>query len=288
MNNKPVLLLFISLVVVSFLTACSSSAPDSRVDELQARCDSLESSNKELGDFLGLVSESMDSILMQEQVLLHQNLDGSPVSRKQQLRTNLDLYAQLLVRQRERIQSLTDSMGVKMGKYKSQFEKIITALNAQLAEKDAMIGSLRNELNNKNADISRLTATVTSLNNNIGELEEMNQMQEEALEASTDMLNTAYVIMGNKSMLDAAGVLKGGGFLKKKKLDISNFDTSKFQKVDISALRTLTIPAKKAKILTQMPQNSYKIEKISNNESLLTIVDPTVFWSVSNFLVIQY
>ena len=59
-----------------------------------------------------------------------------------------------------------------------------------------------------------------------------------------------------------------------------------FTKVDIRTFTEVTINSGNPKILTQMPASSYRIEK-GKGSSILYILDPTAFWSVSNYLIIQ-
>lgn len=68
---------------------------------------------------------------------------------------------------------------------------------------------------------------------------------------------------------------------------VAERDSIKFVRVDIRQLRELTLNSKKPKILTTMPQSSYSIVRNSDGISLLTINDPTLFWSSSNYLVIS-
>lgn len=257
------------------------------IERLKARNDSLESVNAQLGEFILFVSESMDSVLVQESLILNNNIEGTHKGIKEQIKDNLDIYESLLNRQRERLAQMEDSLRNSSGENVARFKKIVEGLNQQIAEKDRMIASLRLELDNKKADISNLRTQVSALNRDVADLEEVTMAQEEALEASTNMLNTAYVKIGTRKELEASGLLSGGGFLKKKKLDLSAIDTDKFEAVDIRNFREIAIKGKKPKLLTQMPSNSYRIEKTGDGSKLI-VVDPALFWSVSNVLIIQY
>lgn len=102
------------------------------------------------------------------------------------------------------------------------------------------------------------------------------------------MLNEGYVKAGTKKELQAAGLLLSSGLFGKKKLDVSNLNPEQFTKIDIREFQELKIAGKKPKILTQMPESSYRFDSHSDGTTTLVITDPLKFWGISNFLVIEY
>ena len=96
-----------------------------------------------------------------------------------------------------------------------------------------------------------------------------------------------YVKIGTKKQLSAAGLLKGG-FLQKKKVSYENVDKSKFNAVDIRKFREIQLHSNNPKILTPQPSNrSFHFEESGDGNCTLVITNPTLFWSVSNYLIIQ-
>ncbi len=287
----------LTIQIATFLLALtslvSSCKDDNRMQEMmQARIDSLETTNasqasqlKDITDFMNVVSEGLDSIAEQEQLLMGsgRGVEGGKLT-KEQLRENLKAFAALLERQRNRISELEDSLTTR-GRSMASLRNVITYLNQQLDEKNNTIASLQASLNNKNVDIQKLRKQVTNLATAKEELEETVKNQGEALVVQSDVINEGYVKIGTKKELKQAGLLSGG-FLSKKKLDVSKFQNGGFQKVDIRNFTEMNIPSEKIKILTQMPESSYYITE-NDNSSTLKILNPTVFWSVSNYLVIQ-
>ena len=109
--------------------------------------------------------------------------------------------------------------------------------------------------------------------------------QEKLITSQDQVMNVGFVKMGTKSELKQLGLISGGG-LKKKKVEYSNVEQDLFDRVDIRDLHKLDIPGKNPQILTPMPEESYKLEKNGEN-TVLRILAPDRFWSVSNFLIIQ-
>ncbi|MDE6448840.1 MAG: hypothetical protein K2L41_02015, partial [Muribaculaceae bacterium] len=98
-------------------------------------------------------------------------------------------------------------------------------------------------------------------------------------------VTTAYVKIATKDELKKLGLLKGGGLFKKTKVDYSEFNKSVFDCIDITSTTSFRLP-KKYKILTSVPESSYTIQS-EGDVRILTITDRDLFWSVSNYLVIQ-
>ena len=192
----------------------------------------------------------------------------------------MNSFGALLQRQRERIEFLEDSITNLSDAQNVKFLTILRGLQAQIKEKDAMISELKVELSKKNANIALLESRVSALN-------EKTQEQETIMTVQSDMMNEGYVRLGTKKELQRDGILTRAGLFKKK-LDVSNFNPELFTKVDIRTFLELTIEGKNPEVITQMPESSYQIEENEDDTYTLRILDPTLFWSVSNYLVIQY
>lgn len=291
MRNKTIwTYLFICLCGFN-MVACHDKSDSTQA--LQAQIDSLEAANaaqasqlKDISDFMSVVSEGLDSIAAQEEQLTGngKGMEGRKMT-KEELKANLDAFAALLERQRNRIAQLEDSLQGR-GESFGNLRNIITYLNQQLDEKNRTIVTLQASLNNKNVDIQRLNKQVKTLTDSNEQLTEEVNRRGDALVTQSAVINECYVKIGTKKELQQAGVLSGGGLLSKKKLDVANFQNAGFMRVDIRSYVEVEIPSKKIQILTAMPSSSYTITS-NGNSSKLTITDPTQFWSVSNYLVIQ-
>ena len=136
-------------------------------------------------------------------------------------------------------------------------------------------------------NIAELQNQKDSLEKDVTDLQEKEKIHKQALEMQSDMLNECYVKVGTKKELQNAGLLISKGLFSKKKVNSSNLNKDLFMKVDIRNFLELPIPAKKIKIITpEPPASSYIIEKASSGV-VLRIQDPTAFWNVSNYLIIQ-
>ena len=242
----------------------------------------------ELNGVLSTIAIGLDSIAVQENILFNgSGRDGVRLD-KHEIAARLNGMADILARQRAKIQALQDSLANrKTSQSVEHLQRVVEFLNQQLAEKDQVIKSLRADHNNSKKDITQLRASLSDMKNRAVKAENKTQVLTTALSKQDDVINECYVRIGTKKQLSAAGLLKGG-FLQKKKVNYEDVDKSKFNAVDIRKFREITLKSNNPKILTPQPSNrSFHFEESGDGSCTLVITNPTLFWSVSNFLIIQ-
>lgn len=280
MKNTSIILLFIALI--------AASCGEKKTNSVVADTDSLAQENAYLTNFIGELALSMDSITGTEDYIFDGiNSDGMPRSDRERVISNLSTVKEMLQRQQVRINELEKQLDTTNSENAQKIKTIIASMNKQIEEKNKMIAQLNIELTKKDADIMKLQTQVTGLNTDVQSLTEQAQQQEQTITAQDEKLNEGYYIVASTKKLQEMGLLSGG-FLKKKKLDVSNVDVSKFNKVDIRNVSSISIPAKKAQVMTQHPATSYSITNNGSNVSTLNIKDKAAFWSLSTVLVVKF
>lgn len=281
------------LLMLMFVFSCKNE----KVDMLHyvAERDSILQDNKnktqqldELNGVLSTIAIGLDSIAVQENILFNNSgRDGVRLD-KHEIAARLNGMADILARQRAKIQVLQDSLANrKASQGVEHLQRVVKFLNQQLAEKDQVIRSLRADLNNSKKDITQLRASLSDMKSRAVRAENKTQVLTTALSKQDDVINECYVRIGTKKQLSAAGLLKGG-FLQKKKVNYEDVDKSKFNAVDIRKFREITLKSNNPKILTPQPSNrSFHFEESGDGSCTLVITKPTLFWSVSNYLIIQ-
>lgn len=257
---------------------------DSIMQENKAKTQQLD----ELNGVLATIATGLDSIAIQENILFtNKGRDGVMLNR-QQIAANLKGMADILARQRAKIKILQDSLANKKSSQGvERLQKVVDFLNQQLAEKDQVIQSLRADLNNSKKDITQLRSSLSAMRTKANNAEQKTKVLSNALSKQDEIINECYVKIGTKKQLSAAGLLKGG-FLQKKKINYEYVDKSKFNAVDIRKFREIPLRSSNPKILTPQPSNrSFHFEESGDGNCTLVITNPTLFWSVSNFLIIQ-
>lgn len=294
MKHYPISTLTLSLLLCIMFSNCSqnSIARDELLLSLAHERDSLLAENNhqkdrldKINSMVSTINSALDSIAIQENMLFINPESEIQVSRNDALR-NLARYEQVLKNQRERIDNLKHELEFSDS---TKLNGMVEILKQQLDAKDKQIAHLKTELARKDVDISRLRQEVLSQrtrieeqSNTIVQLDNATKMQEVALTKQDEIINSGYVIVGTKKDLERKGVIK-----KKRLIPESALDKNKFARVDIRKYREVTFSAKKPKILTDMPQNSYSLTTNGTGDFTLRITNPSDFWRISNYLIIQ-
>lgn len=282
---KRNIFVMVAMVLCLGLLSCGGNGAGGNAD---AERDSLKNENARLNEFLNIVASTMDSINGQEQ-MLYVDKEGRQLSNKEQIRENIKIFQFTLDEQRKKVAELESRMGRENEASTAKFKAIISNLQMQIRQKEEMIAQLQQDLENKNIDIQNLRSHVARLNDNVTSLTQTNTEQQEVIKAAESEItnmSVAYVKIGTKKELSAAGLLKGGLF-SKKKVNLSSVDNSLFRTIDIRKTTSFEIPGKDVSVKSQHPRSSYNILN-NGNSSVLEITNTAQFWSVSHYLVIQY
>lgn len=284
-----------ALCLLSFAAflICSCGKSNNEVMRLVEERDSLRQANQEQSEILNsygktmaTLNETLDSVSYQENMLFI-NTGEKPIT-KEDVKHNLMRFESLLQKQGDKIKQL-ESQLAESKDANEQSLGLIAHFKEQIAAKNRQIAQLKQELENKNVDISRLQeqvesqkSTITTQTATISELSQRTKRQGEALARQDAMLNNGYVLIGSKDDLSRKGILKKG-----KLVTDAALDRSKFAKIDIREWREVTFTAKRPRILTNMPASSYEITTTGNRTFTLTVKNPSDFWRISNYLIIQ-
>ena len=164
----------------------------------------------------------------------------------------------------------------------AQLKKAVESLTMQLSEKQQRIDELQAELASKNIRIQELGTAISGLTAEKEVLAEENEAQAKTVAEQAKAMNTAWFVYGTKSELKDQKILQKGDVLRS-----ADFNKDYFTQIDIRTTREINIYAKRAEMLTTHPTGSYELVKDGKGLLVLKILDPTEFWSVSKYLVIQ-
>ncbi|MDP3558516.1 MAG: hypothetical protein Q8T03_14170 [Bacteroidota bacterium] len=219
------------------------------------------------------IQENLNTIKEKEKIVTKASTTGDVKSKEDQIKEDIQAIYDLMSKNKNRIGSLTSKLKNSNLKLEG-LEKMIENLQNSLNLKDSEISDLKNRIEGLNIELSNLTT-------NYQEVETENALK-------TDEINTAYYAIGTSKELKEKNVIsKEGGFIgigKTTKVK-SDFNKEYFTKVNIEQTNSITIGAKKAKIITTHPSSSYKIIGEKPVEKI-EITNAKEFWSASKYLVI--
>ncbi len=279
-------IVFSAFCIAALLTSCNNTGQNK--EALQAQNDSLvlELSNRdaELDEIMGSFNEIQEGFREINEAENRVDLQGGALESKsttEKIKEDIRFISEKLKSNREQIAKLEEQL--KNSKYQSaQLRKAIKNLTAELNAKQQQIETLQAELASKNIRIAELDEAVTDLNKNVDELSAENEAKAKTVEVQDKALNTAWYVFGTKSELKDQKILKRGDVLKD-----SEFNKDYFTQIDIRKDKEIKLYSKRAELLTTHPAGSYELVKDDKNQLTLKITNPSEFWSVSRYLVIQ-
>lgn len=274
-------------VCAATLAACQNGTNKKEEAYTQER-DSLmmviSEKDNELNEIMGTVNEIQEGFRRINEAEGRITVSDGNVeseSSKQMIRENMQFIQEAMAQNRDMIAQLKEKMRnstIKADKLK----KMVDDLSVQLEQQKTRIQELEAELAEKNIIIAQQGESINNLNENVNALTEENKAKSATVAKQDQQLNTAWFVFGTKSELKEQKILRDGDVLKS-----GDFNKDYFTKIDIRYDKEIKLYSKSAKLLTNHPAGSYKLEKDKKGQYVLTITNPTDFWSVSKYLVIQ-
>ena len=280
--------LTVLFVCAAMLASCDSFKGGNK--DLKAENDSLlmelTQRNAELDDMMGTFNEVQERFrkinAAESRVDLQRGtITENSASAKQQIASDIEFISKQMEENKAQIAKLQAQL--KNSKYNStQLKKAVEALTAELNAKQQRIEELQTELASKNIRIQELDAAVSDLSAEKETLTAENEAKAKTVAEQEKSLNAAWFVFGTKSVLKAQKILQSGDVLKS-----ADFNKDYFTQIDIRTTKEIKLYSKRAELLTTHPAGSYELVKDDKGQLTLKITNPTEFWSVSKYLVIQ-
>jgi chromosome segregation ATPase len=303
----PKITVFTALLSLTLLFSCNQEKLDQLEKQNQTLSEQAHEQDSLLSDFLATFNtfgENLEAIKERENIVAFESEDPELRKKgKDKIIADIEAIDELLSQNRLLIDDLQDKLEKSDAKT-NQFRRMVTRLNKQLEERGQEIVALKQELVNKNFSIEELNIRVDTLNvlasnltrrfdeqtARISSQEEKIGEQNDIIMEQTTELNTAYMISGSSKELKKKNVVtKTGGFIGIggiKKMS-SNFSDSVFTTIDITEVTMIPLSGKKAKLITNHPENSYVFNSSDKDLESLEIIDPEKFWKNTKYLVVE-
>ncbi|HIA37797.1 MAG TPA: hypothetical protein EYM84_08495 [Flavobacteriales bacterium] len=281
---------YLILVLPLFLFACESAEVNNEIVRLNEEKAVLKKKAAEKDSVIIMIVQSFNDIegnlrmVKEKQGLISLNTTGdveSEKSRREKIIEDIQMINTIMEENRKKIREFTRKIDALAQDQRSSsikiegLKKMISTLNLMIEDKDAEIGSLKNDLATMNFSLDSLALVYDE--------------QTIVVEDQAMALNTGFYCYGTLKELKEKGVVtKTGGFIgigKTAKL-MEDFNRNYFTKIDITQEGSIDLFSKSARIITNHATESYTFEKDGDTVEKLTITDPIAFWSASKYLVI--
>ncbi len=256
-------------------------------DSLKAEVQSVGAANTEAQATLDEVQKSLADLRTKELKAIKTSLtvmqEGKTSGRRDELKAEIEEIRKAVKLNLDKLATLS--------KQKAEADKKAGVLQTRVTTLERLVDELKMQLEEKEATLAELEQKVLQLQQKTEELTTTVAEKEQQITSREEELATAYVVIGTKKELQAAGLVekKGsvlglGGSWKQ----TGKFDESLFRKIDTRKELEFKfqVPKDKLRILTDHPKDSYELATDAENWSKLTVKDPARFWKGSRYLIV--
>lgn len=278
-----------SLAMFVFLVSCREASPaNDSLSLMEASKQELVTALDERDQLLSLVKEMT---LEMKEIRKLEDITSVAVSqsdvkstRRTTILSDIKAVKETLMRRRNQLEVLEHQFK-ESGLYNEELIETIGALRGHIDYQTGEIDRLRAQLMAAAERIEQLADKVDSLNVAVTEVEsERDSARMESLLFENE-LNTCYYVAAGKSQLRTHNIIESG-FLRRTKLMNGDFDQDFFAERDKRNFEVLAVGSKKARVLTNHPEGSFRLRDDSSGV-YLEIIDKDRFWSLTNYLVVQ-
>ena len=287
--KKIFLALGLMMFTVAF-TACNQKELDAQkatIDSLQGVVDSKDAEIDDLFQMLNEIEGNLSMInskYSSVQEMRRNNTEGT-YNHKKEIADQMSSIESIMADNKAKIAQLNSRVS-SLSKKNNDLQAYITKLEERSAAQEQQIAELLTELENNKV-------VIKGLNKNVSELTASNQQKDEYIAQQMADANRAWFIVGSYNDLKEAGIVsKTGGFIGigRRQGTLADMPTELFTEIDRTKVTTITINMKKAQVISKHPENSYELvadEEESGVTAYLRILNPTLFWKYTDYLVVS-
>ena len=279
---------YVFFLMIPLFLACGHAAKE-KAKELQARNDSLMNQtvqkDEAINDFIRSINDiqgTLDTIKMKENIInLSTGKSGElKVSAKEQIKDDITTIYNLMLKNKKELASLTKKLRAS-GMKVAELEKLVARLKQDISDKNTEIETLRDKLAKLNITIEAANLKLDTLTNVVKEQGQQLNQQSQTITQQESAINTAFYIIGTEKELKKNMVIGSGDKI------IPDFNKALFTKIDIRKTLEIPVLSKKAKVLSNHPTTSYKLNGDKKMIQALQILDYKAFWINSRYLIIM-
>ena len=283
-NMKKLLILVVMLSIFASCGKKGGKTATSAADSLESVVRMKDSLINEAFISINDIAATLNQIAEREKLITKQTAGELNKTTRVQISENLEAINQLLEQNRTRIAALQGS-SEKLKQANIQIDglqKLVASLQEQQSEKDVQIESLVQQVKALNIQVSDLQVSVQNLRD-----EKEGLKHEVAIQS--EEINTVFYIIGSEKSLISKEIVDKKGFIGRTRVVGDNPDLTDFTQADKRLLERIPVSGKKARIVSNHPENSYMLVMSDKNTvDELVITNKDEFWKNSNILIIAH
>lgn len=287
------------IIVTGFIILLNK---DSQINELQSETRKLEniihkrdSVVNELDGAISEIEQNITFIKNKREQLEFEYGESNP-TQKERIIEDIALMNTMLEESEKKILELENRLQSSEVEVQS-FRKRLNILTSELKNQTQVVANLKQELDVRDVQLAEMDKKVNNLeqvltvqNDSITALMDSVGRSTERIKNMDSALHKAYYTSGTFQELRDNDVLdRDKGFLGigAGKVLKKNFNEEYFTELDIRETDLIPLNAKKAKVISEHANESYRFVYQDDLISYLKIEDPEEFWKLTKFAVIE-
>ena len=217
-------------------------------------------------------------------------------SQKEILVADIKLMNEMLEESSKKIEELDKKLKASGIDIKS-FKNKLAQLSKTIAEQDNNIQQLRAEVEQRDFKIAEMDTQIVQLTSENASKDDsieyksqvIAEISQTIVEKENEM-NEVYFVAGTYGQLADKGVLtKEGGFLgiAKNKAIRDDITENSFTKLDMRNTSQFPLNSKKAQLISEHPDNSYRLVEQNDKIAYLEIENPEEFWKLTKYVIVE-
>ena len=283
----------LSISIIAAIASCGDQQKSKQLEEevaaLKIQLQQRDSSYNEALTIMDQVESKLENIKDREKLISTSYSQDMRPESMDRILTDLSMVDDLLVETDKTISRLASQLE-RSGIDLKSFKRRIKQLNEKLKERDQSIKMLKKTIIIKDHEIDQLRDELAVLTSEVSQQSELIDNQVRLIDTKIKEINSVYYVVGDeKILLQKEIIRKKSGFLSiGRTYDIdTDITTNAFKLIDKTKTLSIPINNKKAEILTDHPEGSYKFQTVEDQIKNLIIEKPEEFWKFSKFLVVS-
>lgn len=281
-------------LVLLMMGAVSCDKNGESKQELRAKYDTLlqekAQSEESLNEAISLINEVESNLteLTQAEHMIEVGAATGELtpSERDRILGKIEILSKSLQENRAKINDQEAQLKKRNIRISSLTQKL-NSLQSQLDEKEAIIVSLQEQLGGLTARVAQQDSLIGNLEENQRLQDATIQLQDRRLAKQEAELYTAHYCFGTMEELRGQKILTGGGLFSSVKVLPEGFNKDYFLTIDTRNVTSIALFAPRARVRTDHPASSYRLDTDSEGNKLLRILDAEAFWSKGRYLVIE-
>lgn len=265
---------------------------DNQIIEMQTKLDYNALEAQYFNEQFAEVESNLAAIREKEGYLLN-NLNSeefqSASSPEERIRQEITAIEHLISENNNLIDGLKGQIGEKDTRLKD-YKKSVASLNKRISDYKSKTDELVAQADALKKDLATAKTENQEITEELVKKEFLVAMQSQQIDYQEEQMRTGYYAIGSYKELKESNVVeKEGGFLgiAAAKSVKDDFNTKRFNKVDIYDFTTVPVFRKDAELVSNHSSSSYEVIEGADGEvKWIKILNPDKFWESTKYLVI--